>query len=563
MRPFDVFGLRGTRGEGQPTPFRRCPRPPQWVRSWDPGVWPHTTHGPLEWTGNLTGPVIEGTRMANRLASATSPYLLQHADNPVDWWEWGPEAFAEARRRNVPVLLQRRVRRVPLVPRHGARVVRGRGDRGVHERALRQRQGRPRGAARRRRGLHAGDDRDDRARRLADDRACSTTTATPFFAGTYFPDQPRHGQPVVPAGAAGARRGLDEPAATRCAGSAARCASTSSGRRALAGGRAVDARRAGRRPCRRWRASSTPAHAGFGTRAEVPAVDGAGVPAAARRRDRVDRGRAAADARRAPARRWRAAASTTSSAAGSRATRVDRGWVVPHFEKMLYDNAQLVGLYARWGGDRSASRVARETADFMLRELGTAEGGFASALDADSEGVEGKFYAWTPGRARARCSATTTAPGRRGCSRSPRPAPSSTAPRRCSCSRDPDDAERWADVRQRLLAARAERVRPARDDKVVAAWNGLAISGLVRRRLLLGRPDVRRRRGRGRRSCWSTLHLGRTAGCAGSRATASPGRTPACWRTTAASRRASSPCCQATGDPVWLDRGRTPARRRR
>ena len=116
--------------------------------------------------------------MANRLAAATSPYLLQHADNPVDWWEWGDgrvRGGAAARRAGAA---QRRVRRVPLVPRDGARVVRGRGDRGVPERALRQHQGRPRGAARRGRGLHAGDHGDDRARRLADDRACSTTTAT-------------------------------------------------------------------------------------------------------------------------------------------------------------------------------------------------------------------------------------------------------------------------------------------------------------------------------------------------------------------------------------------------
>ena len=74
---------------------------------------------------------------------------------------------------------------------------------------------------------------------------------------------------------------------------------------------------------------------------------------------------------------------------------VDRAWVVPHFEKMLYDNAQLIGVYARRDEPWSL-RIARETADFVIRELGTAQGGFASALDADSEGVEGKFYAWTP-----------------------------------------------------------------------------------------------------------------------------------------------------------------------
>jgi uncharacterized protein YyaL (SSP411 family) len=156
---------------------------------------------------------------------------------------------------------------------------------------------------------------------------------------------------------------------------------------------------------------------------------------------------------------------------------VDRGWVVPHFEKMLYDNGLLLALYARLGtplGDR----VARETADFLVRELGTPEGGFASALDADSEGVEGKFYAWTPaqlvealgeddgGWAADLLSVTGAGTFEHG---------TSTLQLRHA----PDDPDRWASVRQRLFEARAPRVRPARDDKVVAAWNGLAISGLV------------------------------------------------------------------------------------
>ena len=97
---------------------------------------------------------------------------------------------------------------------------------------------------------------------------------------------------------------------------------------------------------------------------------------------------------------------------------VDRGWVVPHFEKMLYDNAQLLGVYTRWWrqtGDPLGERVARQTADFLLAELRTDEGGFASALDADTEGVEGRFYVWTPGAAASRCSGPTTAPGRPSC----------------------------------------------------------------------------------------------------------------------------------------------------
>lgn len=165
---------------------------------------------------------------------------------------------------------------------------------------------------------------------------------------------------------------------------------------------------------------------------------------------------------------------------------VDRDWVVPHFEKMLYDNALLLGVYARWGGP-VGERVARETADFLLRELRTAEGGFASALDADSEGVEGKFYAWTPAElvevlgdedgawAAELFSVTEAGTFEEGAST-------------LQLLRDPDNRMRYAEARRRLYQARAERVRPARDDKVVAAWNGLAISGLVSAGLLLDEP---------------------------------------------------------------------------
>ncbi|MDV3297008.1 MAG: AGE family epimerase/isomerase, partial [Brachybacterium paraconglomeratum] len=167
---------------------------------------------------------------------------------------------------------------------------------------------------------------------------------------------------------------------------------------------------------------------------------------------------------------------------------VDRGWVVPHSVKMLYDNAQLLGVYARWwrhGGDPLAERVARETADFLLADLLTPEGGFASALDADTEGVEGKFYAWTPAElvqvlgeedgswAAALLTVTERGTFEHG---------SSTLQLR----QDPDDPARWESVRARLREARSMRVAPARDDKVVAAWNGLAISSLAQAGLLLG-----------------------------------------------------------------------------
>jgi hypothetical protein len=171
---------------------------------------------------------------------------------------------------------------------------------------------------------------------------------------------------------------------------------------------------------------------------------------------------------------------------------VDADWVVPHFEKMLYDNALLARVYAhlwRQTSDPLARRVAEQTCDWMVRELRTPEGGLASALDADSEGEEGKFYAWTPAEltavlgaddgefAAAEFGVTAAGTFERGLSV-------------LQLRADPPDAARLERVRAALLAARESRVRPGRDDKVVAAWNGLAIAALAETGLLLGRPDL-------------------------------------------------------------------------
>ena len=175
---------------------------------------------------------------------------------------------------------------------------------------------------------------------------------------------------------------------------------------------------------------------------------------------------------------------------------VDAGWVVPHFEKMLYDNALLLRVYAhlwRATGDPLARRVAEETADFLLRDLRTDEGGFASALDADTvvdgHSHEGLTYAWTPAqlvdvlgpvdgeRAAALLGVTAAGTFEDG---------ASTLQLRA----DPDDPAWWAATRERLLAARSARPQPSRDDKVVTAWNGLAVAALADAGVLLGRPDL-------------------------------------------------------------------------
>jgi uncharacterized protein len=170
---------------------------------------------------------------------------------------------------------------------------------------------------------------------------------------------------------------------------------------------------------------------------------------------------------------------------------VDADWIVPHFEKMLYDNALLARVYAHWwrrAGSELAHRVAADTCTWMIDELRTAEGGFASALDADSEGEEGKFYAWTPGQLRdvlgeadARYAAEVFGVTGEGTFEHGKSV--------LQLRQDPAEPERFARIRATLLDARAWRVRPGRDDKVVAAWNGLAIAALAEAGLLLERPE--------------------------------------------------------------------------
>uniref|UniRef100_UPI00356A5655 thioredoxin domain-containing protein n=1 Tax=Nocardioides sp. TaxID=35761 RepID=UPI00356A5655 len=233
---------------------------------------------------------------------------------------------------------------------------------------------------------------------------------------------------------------------------------------------------------------------------------------------------------------------------------VDATWTVPHFEKMLYDNAQLLGLYARAGGPAFA-RIARETADFMIGELGTEQGGFASALDADSEGEEGRFYAWTPGQlmevlgpedgvwAGEVFAVTVQGTFEHGTSvlQLPRGLP--------------EDEGRFEDVRRRLLAARATRVRPERDDKVVAAWNGLAISGLCDAGLLLGESaylDAAVAAG----DLLASLHLDATGRLLRVSRDGVAGRHAGVLEDHGCVASGFLSLAQATGDGVWLERAR-------
>jgi len=420
----------------------------------------------------------------NRLANATSPYLLQHADNPVDWWEWSPEAFDEARRRDVPVLLS-----VGYAACHWCHVM-------AHESF----EDAETASYMNEHYVNVKVDREERPD--VDAVYMNATTAMtghggwpmtvvlthegePFFAGTYFPDRPRQGQPAfrqVLEGLSAAWRDRRDEVATVAADVVEHLRQDV----ALAGEEPLDADLLAA-AVRSLAGDFDAAAGGFGGAPKFPPsmvlefllrhAARTGAPNASGMADRTLRAMARGGI-------------FDQLAGGFARYSVDKDWVVPHFEKMLYDNAQLLAVYVHWwrqSGDPLARRVAEQTADFLLAELRTDEGGFASALDADTEGVEGRFYVWTPAQlvevlgpedgawAADLLVVTESGTFEDGASTLQLPA-------------DPDDPQRWDSVRSRLLEARGRRTPPARDDKVVAAWNGLAVAALAEAGALLGRP---------------------------------------------------------------------------
>jgi uncharacterized protein YyaL (SSP411 family) len=434
----------------------------------------------------------------NRLRNSTSPYLLQHADNPVDWWPWSDEAFAEAARRDVPVLLS-----VGYAACHWCHVMAHESFEDPQTAALVN--------------AHVVAIKVDREERPDVDAVYMTATqamtgqggwpmtvfmtpdAEPFFCGTYLPRE-NFGQLVL--NVSRAWRDHREDVADRAKQIVAALAENASAiTRALRdGGPGVAGLTLADDPAgARFREVTDVAVAaldrdydgargGFGGAPKFPPSmvlefllrhhQRTGSPDALR----MAEGSCEAMAR---------GGIYDQLGGGFARYSVDADWVVPHFEKMLYDNALLARVYLnlwRRTGSELARRVAEETCEWMARELGTAEGGFAASLDADSEGEEGKFYVWRPAELR-----TVLAPGdAEFAARVFGVTETGTFERGASVLQrhaDPEDGGRLARVRSALLTARAGRVRPARDDKVVAAWNGLAISAFAETGLLLGRPD--------------------------------------------------------------------------
>jgi uncharacterized protein YyaL (SSP411 family) len=444
-------------------------------------------------------------RAPNRLADEASPYLLQHAHNPVDWYPWGPDALARAKAEDKPILLS-----IGYSACHWCHVM----ERESFENA----------ETARRMNESFVSIKVDREERPDLDHIYQlvvqlmgrsggwpltvflTPEQRPFFAGTYFPPADRYGMPGFP-------RVLE---AVADAYRTKRADVEQQGQElAQAIGRAGDLERRGAEPytlgpdllgraTAKLLARFDERHGGFGTRPKFPntmcldvllrhSVAAGDEIAAARLKLALDG--------------MRRGGIWDHLGGGFHRYSTDERWLVPHFEKMLYDNALLLRLYCeafRAFGDEAYAATASDIGTYLLREMQSPDGGFYSATDADSEGEEGKFFVWTEQEVRDLLAddplADETARRHFGMTKEgnfestgatvlaesePLAAVAEALGKPLS---EVEDAHHRAVAR--MLAAREKRERPFRDDKVLASWNGLVIAALADASAALGEPAL-------------------------------------------------------------------------
>jgi uncharacterized protein len=395
--------------------------------------------------------------VVNRLAAETSPYLLQHADNPVDWYAWGGEALERARAEDRPILLS-----IGYAACHWCHVMEHESFEDPATAELMNE-----------RFVNVKVDREERPDldAIYMDAVVALTghggwpmtvfltpDREPFFGGTYYPPEPRHGLPsfrqVLEAvsDAYRERRG-DVGRQARSLVEAIRVSGqTEPSREPLTSGILDEA-------VRGLRAQLDPQWGGFGGAPKFP-------PASTLEfllcRGELDMVRKTLDG-------MAAGGMYDLVGGGFHRYSVDRRWLVPHFEKMLYDNALLAPAYLHaWAvtGEDRHRRVAEQTLEYVLRELRLPEGQFASAQDADTEGVEGLTFTWAPGEGAPEELLQPFEHGRfvlRG--------------------------ELDEETRARLFELREQRPKPLRDDKAIAAWNGMAVAALAEAGRRLGRRE--------------------------------------------------------------------------
>ncbi len=435
--------------------------------------------------------------MPNRLRGETSPYLLQHAENPVDWYPWGPEALTRARAEDKPILLS-----IGYSACHWCHVM-------AHESFEDPDTAAEINAA----FVPIKVDREERpdldSIYMAAVQALTgqggwpmtvflTPEGAPFFAGTYFPPDDRHGLPsfrrvlqAVAHAYAEQREGVEQ--------TGAELADYLAARSALPPMPDVLAPETLAEAARTLAGEFDPAHGGLGGAPKFPQAMvwefllGESLRTGdARLRGMVEQTLQA----------MAAGGIYDQLGGGFHRYSVDARWLVPHFEKMLYDNALLSTLYLhayQVTGDPAYRRVVEEVLDYVAREMTSPEGAFYSTQDADSEGVEGKFYVWTPAEidaalppdeARVARAAWGVTPGGNFEGKTILHAAQPVAAVAESLGLPVARAqELLAGARAHLLAARAARVPPGRDEKVLVSWNGLMLRAFAEAARALDRAD--------------------------------------------------------------------------
>lgn len=436
--------------------------------------------------------------MPNRLATEPSPYLLQHADNPVDWYPWGTDALEKARREDKPILLS-----VGYSACHWCHVM-------AHDCF----EDAEVAAVMNRLFVNIKVDREERpdldqiyqsAHQLLTRRGGGwpltvflTPDQTPFFAGTYFPKTPRYQLPGFIDLMENIARAWHERRGEVLAQNEAVRVALAQQQPAMSGQPALDAAPLDA-AVRDLGEAFDPVWGGF---SQAPKFPRPGELFFLLRQAQA--GNAQAREMALFSLRKMASGGVVDQLGGGFCRySVDTQWAIPHFEKMLYDNGPLLHLYAdAWAltGEPLFADTAVGIVDWLQREMRAPEGGFYSALDADSEGHEGRFYVWTPDQVRALLTESEYAVAAMAYG-------FDAPPNFENASWNPILARSLADVagelelaesaaaallksaRQKLFAARENRVRPGRDDKQLTSWNALMISGLAHAGRVMNRPD--------------------------------------------------------------------------
>ena len=436
--------------------------------------------------------------MPNRLAGTTSPYLRQHADNPVDWYPWGEEALTRAKRENKPILLS-----IGYSACHWCHVM-------AHESF----EDADVAAAMNAAFVNIKVDREERpdldqiyqtAHALMTHRSggwpltvCMTPDGAPYFAGTYFPKVARYGVPgfldLLPRLAAAYHE--------RGPAIADQAERLSLALQSLEPAGAQDdalPSQAGERALEALAERFDRVDGGFGG---APKFPHSAELAFCLRASRLHGSAQAEAIVRTTLAHMAAGGIHDQLGGGFCRYSVDAEWSIPHFEKMLYDNAALLSLYAdaaRATGDAAFGDVARSIVGWLVREMRSPDGAFYSSLDADSEGEEGKFYVWTRDEARGALSDDEWAaaapyfgldgpPNFEGHAWNLRVVATIEAVAAKLDTSLPDVQTRLAGARAALFKARERRVRPGRDDKILTSWNALTIAALARASRALAEP---------------------------------------------------------------------------